>query len=395
MSNRLNVCLFNAQPESSQELRDRLTSVNFVRLVGEARNSDELAETLHENDVNMIFFHLDPDPPGVVDIIDQVSTRYPSIAMIAASHQTAPEAILAPIRAGCDQFVCEPIDQNDLSAAVSRVARKRLLHSARSQCVCVTSASGGMGATTIACNLALELGQLTESTCALADLNLQFGDAATNFDTDPKYTWYDLAVALEELDAGILKDAMTGLSCNVALLPRPDSIDQFALITPDVVHRVVELLNSNFECVVIDMPRTMDSVSMAAQSQADVIVIVSQLLIPCLRNTKRYFDALCQAGIPEERIQIVVNRTTKTPGRVTEKDVEEMIGRPIYCAIPNDYEFIARSLDYGRPIAAVDRSNPVREAIREMARKIAKVKDQPVEEDAAKRGLFGRLLSRT
>lgn len=394
MSNLLHVALYNLQPQSSQELRGQIAAVSFVRFVQEVDSADHLAALLQEQELNLIFFHLDPDPAAVIDVIDQVSTRYPSIALIAVSHQTAPDAILAPMRAGCDQFVCEPINPDDLAAAVSRVARRRLLHHAKSQCICVTGASGGMGATSIACNLALELGQLTNATCALLDLNLQFGDAALNFDVEPKYTLFDIAGSVHEMDRTVLNEAVTSLPCNVALLSRPEAIEQSTAITADVVHRVVELLNASYANVVVDLPHRLDECILAALGQADVILLVCQLMIPSIRNTKRYYDALLNLGIPDDRIRVVVNRTTKSAGRISESAAEDTVRKPIFARVPNDYEFVARSLDFGRPIAALDRDNPVRKAIREMAHKLANVAPEADAAEAPRKGLLGRLLSK-
>ena len=269
------------------------------------------------------------------------------------------------------------------------------MNRAKSRCICVVGASGGMGTTSIACNLALELAQLTGSSCALADMNFQFGDAAVNFDTEPKYTCFDLAESGAELDRSMLVESMTNLACSVALLARPQDVDQASAMSPDAVQRIVELLNTAYESVVIDMPRTIDPVSLAALAQADVVLIVCQLFIPNIRNTKRYFDALLQADIPEERIEVIINRLTKNAGRVSVKDVEQKIGKELFAEIPNDFEFIARSLDFGRPIAALDQTNPVRSAIREMAKKIVGNDDDNGRAEPAKKGFLGRLLSRS
>jgi len=395
MSNPLQVCLYNTQPEFSQELREQIDALSFVRFIGDVDDPDNLISLLQEAEVNIILFHLDPNPSSVIEVIDRISAQYAEVALIAVSHQTDPEAILTSIRAGCDQYVCEPIDQHDLVSAINQVAKKRFLHSAKSLCICVTAASGGMGTTSIACNLALELGQLTESQCALADLNLQFGDAAINFDCEPKYTFFDLADSAAQLDRAMLVDAMTTLPCNVSLLPRPAAVEQQEAITPEMLHRVIQVLNRAYENVVIDLPRNLDAHTLAVLSQADVILIVCQLLIPSIRNAKRYYDALCRAGIVEERIQIVINRTTKNSGRISEKDVQDTIGKPVYARVPNDFEFIARSLDFGRPIASLDLNNPVRKAIREMAAKVANIDGGGNDSGRSKKGLLGRFLSKT
>lgn len=393
MSNLLHVCIYNAEPESSKTLQDHVSALNFVRIVAEVGNAETLARTLHQTTVNLIFFHLDPDPAAVLEVIDQVSTKYHDLALIAVSHQTAPEAILAPMRAGCDQFVCEPIDHTDLANAVARVASRRLLANTKSRCIGVVGSSGGAGTTTIACNLALEIGNLTDRDCALVDLDLQFGDVALNFDCEPRYNIHDLAESGNELDRSVLSTTITTLPCKVALLSRPETIEQSEAITAEVIHRVLELMTVVYENVVVDLPGRFNVQTMAALGRADLILIVCQLQVPSLRNAKRFFDTLVQMHVPDDRIEFVVNRSDGRSGRITETDAVATVKKPIFAIVPNDYQFVARSIDFGRPIAALDRNSPVRAAIRKMARKIVVDHAATAPEKEERRGLFSRLLS--
>lgn len=393
MSNLLHVCVYDADSKASKKIVGPIKALNFVRVVAEVDTPEQLATVLQEDTANLVFFHLDPDPKSVVEVIDQVSSRYPEVALIAISRQTDPSSILAPMRAGCDQFVCEPIDVDDLAAAVSRVTSKRLLGQPKSRCICVTGSSGGAGTTSIACNLALEIAQLTERECALVDLDLPFGDVALNFDTEPKYNIHDLAVAGDSLDPSMIASTLTSLPCKVALLTRPEHLEQNAVVTPDTVHRVIELLMAAYENIVIDVPRDLSTCSSTAMGVADTVLVVCQLSVPSIRNAKRYYDALRTMGISEERIEIVVNRSDGRSGRVTLEDIDEIIQRPVFACIPNDYEFVARSIDFGRPIASLDKNNPVRAAIRSMAQAILSGRSA----DTAKknrRGFLSRLLTK-
>ena len=392
MSRHLHVCLYNADPASSGELQGHLRELNFVRLGEEVGEPDDLASVLQASEIDLVFFHLDPDAAPILEVIDQVSTRYPNIALIAMSERVSPVEILAPMRLGCDQFVCKPIDQADLANAVARVANKRLLSRTQGRCICVTNASGGAGATSIACNLALEIGQVTDTECALVDLNLQFGDTALNFDCEPKYSLFDLADAGDQADRSILDSTLIKLPCKVCLLARPQMIEQCEAITPEVIHRVLELLTANFETVVVDVPRRVDAGTSAAFRHADLILIVCQLVVPSVRNAKRFFDALVRCDVAEDRIEIVINRGDSSSSRITIDDVREMIGKPVYATIPNDYAFVARSLDLGRPAAALDLKNPVRSAIRKIATRITVDPTPDVETKQSKRGLLSRLF---
>lgn len=393
MSNVLQVCIYNTEPSASAELQARVKSLNLVRLVGEYGCPEELAAALGVTGIHLVFCHLDPNPSEVLRVVEQLATRFPDVALIAISHERGPDAIIAPIRAGCDQFVCEPIDDKDFASAVARVVSRRLLGRAKNRCICVTGASGGVGATSIACNLALELAQVTETKCALVDLDPQFGDVATSFDCDPQYTIYHLATSGTEIDDAVLQKVLRNVNNGVHVLARPDLLEQHDMVTPDFLHHAIDVLTKSFETVVIDLPRRVDMYSFAATSQADLILIVCQLVVPSIRNTKRYYDGLVGSGIPAERIEVVVNRGDSSGGRITIDDLESLIEKPVYCCIPNDYQFVARSLDFGQPVASLDRHNPVRAAIRKIAEKI--VGESSGEEcDEARKGFFSRLLSK-
>ena len=190
--------------------------------------------------------------------------------------------------------------------------------------------------------------------------------------------------------------SLTGLPGKVALLARPEQMQQHEAITAGIVHRALEVLSSIYENVVIDLPRNIDPRNLAALTQADLVLVVCQLLVPNIRNTRRYLDALVSSGVPEDRIEIVVNRGDGSGGRVSVKDLEETIKKPIFASVPNDYQYVAQSIDFGQPISAVDRKNPVRSAIFEMAKKIVsgRADEKSPPKKQARRGLFGRLLSK-
>jgi pilus assembly protein CpaE len=298
------------------------------------------------------------------------------------------------MRAGCDQFVCEPIDPADLASAVSRVTSKRLLATPKSRCICVTGSTGGAGTTSVACNLALEIGNATDRDCALVDLDMVFGDVALNFDCEPKYDLNDLATAGAELDDSILSSALKTLPCKVSILSRPEIIGQYELITADTIHRIIEMLKRSYEHIVIDTPRDLNTWTTAALANADLIFIVCQLLVPSIRNAKRYYDILLQMGIPEERLEFIVNRSDGRTGRVTVKDIEASVKKPVFACIPNDYQFVARSIDFGRPIAALDRNSPVRAAINTMAKRVTAGSKPKSGNKDQRRGLLSRFRAK-
>ncbi len=394
MSEVIQVGLYNADTGSLEELHNQICNLNFVRFVGHVDTESELLALTSEAKLELVFFNLDPEPQNVIEVIEQYASRFPEVALIALSAQTSPEAILAPMRAGCDQFVCTPIDPEDLARAVSRVASKRLLTQGKSRRTCVVGASGGVGATSIASNLALEIGLSSQHPCAIVDLDLQFGDVAANFDSEAKYTLYDIASSTDNIDKTVLESVLTEAAENVLVLARPYAVDQADSVTPQNIHHTIDILSSIYENVVIDLPRKLSGHEFAALEQADCVLIVCQLLVPSIRNARRYLDAVIAHGIPEERIHIVLNRGDTNTGRVSKEDLEETIKRPVVAVIPNDFQFMAKALDFGQPGATTDRNNPVGLAIASLARFVVSGGQDVGTETAEKKSFLGRLLSR-
>lgn len=253
--------------------------------------------------------------------------------------------------------------------------------------------SGGAGATTVASNLALEIGNLVDRDCALIDLDLQYGDLASNFDFEPRYTINDLAEAGVELDRAVIASTLTMLPCKVAVLSRPELIEQTEAVTPELVHRILELMGAAYENVVIDLPHYFDHRTGVALTRADVVLLVCQLMVPSIRHARRTVETLLRMGVTEDRIGLIVNRVDGKSARLGNADVEETVKRPVWATVPNDFQFVSRSIDMGRPAAALDRNNAVRAAIRQLAKRVISGPAAKTVDDAP-RGFLSRLLAK-
>lgn len=398
MKRSLRLCLYNTEPGSSRALREALGGLNYVHLEVEVSTSQELAHALSATEIGLVFFHLDPDAAAVIELIDKVATERPDLALMAASDNRDPNIILSAMRAGCAQFVCEPIEPADLASAVWRAAAQHLGALGKTRVISVFGASGGAGVTTIACNLAMEIGDLTETQCALADMDFQFGNVATNFDCIPKYTILDLAEAGDNLDQDLLSAAVVDLPCRVSVLARPPLPEQLDAMSPEVIDRAIHLLTTAYENVIIDLPRLLDAHTFTALERTDTVLLVCQLSVVSIRNARRALEALLRTGIPEHKIEVILNRFDGKSGCVAQADLERTLKKSIYAAIPNNYRLVTQSLDLGRPLASLDGKNPVRVAMRELAEKLLAASEaNPADSSGGKnsKGVLRRLFSKT
>ena len=131
----------------------------------------------------------------------------------------------------------------------------------------------------------------------------------------------------------------------------------------------------------------------AALTNADRVLIITQLAIPFLRNATRIYEGLLQMGADEDRLSVVLNRSNANFERIKAEEVEKHFGRPIFAVIPNDYKHIGTSRDLGHPIVSDAPNSPARRAIQEIARRLAS-KHLSEENLPTSGGLFGLFRKR-
>ncbi|MBN1489338.1 MAG: AAA family ATPase [Phycisphaerae bacterium] len=395
MTSERYIALFNADASASIGLRAAINGLPATKVVTEVSDLESLGDALRRLTVSVLIVNLDPDPDRHIALLERVATQFPDVPIIAMSERTDSQMIIHAMRVGCQQFVFKPLDRDDLRRAVDRVAVSRPGLAPAGRRICVIGASGGVGATTIACNLAMEVAHLTGKTSGVMDLQLEFGDVATSFDAAPQYTLANLCEVDGELDQVMLDTAITRLSCNVAVLGRPRNVAEAHVVTADRVAAVLRLMSNCYDTVVIDTPRSFDRITLNALEMADHVLVVLQLIVPSVRNAVRLYQTLMDYGMPDDRVHIIVNRFRKGVGSIIPEDVQQQFRKDVFAVIPNDYQCVTNSLDFGHPLMADAPNSAVRASIRELASDLLGDEQREVVGAGArnKSSLFGRIFN--
>ena len=358
-------------------------------IVAKCLTWQQLQEHLCAGQVDVVAVQLDTvtDAP-ITSVVQRISEVAPDCGIIGVSRNASPEAIIAAMRAGCHQYVRWPIETGDLSAAIDSLQRARLPAMTQRLRICVIGSCGGAGATTVACNLAIELAQATGRRCGLVDMDLQYGSVAGAFDIRPRYTLADVCGTGETIDRTMLESALHDLPCNVSILSGPQQVSLTAELSPDSVDQMLSVMGELFPFVVVDMPRYFTPATMAALSGTQRVLIVTQLAVPYLAHARRLYEGLLQLGVDEEAIELVLNRSNAQFNRIKPDDVEKHFGRQALTIIPNDYKRVGASRDLGHSLQASAPNSPARTAIHNLAKHLA---SDYIDKDDQRRGggMFG------
>jgi len=175
---------------------------------------------------------------------------------------------------------------------------------------------------------------------------------------------------IDRLDLTLLKRSLVRHSSGLYVLPHPIAMDDAAKIDPEVLRRVLTLLKAAFPTVVVDTSKGLQSSDFVAFEMADVILVVLQLDLTCLRNTSRLLRLFQQFdGVPE-RIKLVANRVGSHDSEISIKKAEETLKMPISWQIPNETKLFSVARAQGVPIESISAGCRTQQLILNMARSL-------------------------
>ena len=307
---------------------------------------------------------------GVRDIQSIFSVAKQNTVFVITSEKN-PDWILTLMRAGAQEYLLKPLEDNDLLEALQKAGRLYIDRSPKKELVAsgkvisVYNPIGGMGTTTIAVNLAAALAQKSDKV-ALVDLNFFSGDAAIFLDLNPKYTLTSLTANVSRLDDNFLMSVMARHDSGVYLLSDPLDVDEAVGITPEQIGRILVFLKSIFEYVVIDTGGPLHGINQLTFENSTKIIYNTILSLPALKNAHRYMVAMHKHGVEQHKIMILVNRYLSRSD-IKIADAEKILGQKVFTTIPNEYSDVNDSINRGKPLVTLYPRSPVTKAIMNIA----------------------------
>lgn len=224
---------------------------------------------------------------------------------------------------------------------------------------------GGNGTSFVAANMAHIMASEFGKKCAFVDLDLQCGDASFYLGSGAnQHSLIDLTRQIDRLDAQLLASCLHAVTPRLNLLAAPHSLENAMAISAQDIDKVLTLVRSLHEHVVVDLPRNLNALSLKVLDMADVVYIVMQSHTPDVRDAQRLVNTLRSLGISDSKIRLLVNRY-KPGGWVSLSELEKTVGLKVHQTIPSHPQWVSESLHTGQPLSAVHDHNAVIHALRE------------------------------
>ncbi|HLF41338.1 MAG TPA: AAA family ATPase [Acidimicrobiia bacterium] len=298
-----------------------------------------------------------------------------------------PDASLREIvQAGADDILRLPFDPDELTMALERaleIGGRRLDYGGPrpaaapttvaaggsrvpARVFTVSSATGGCGKTFMATNMALFLARHTGKKVVLVDLDLQFGEVSTALRLRPNYTIYDALHRDENGDrlefADHLSEFLVDHEGGFSVLAAPKDPAEADRISPADVTRVLEVLRSSADYVIVDTPAALTEVVLAAFDVSEHLFALATVDLPSVRNLGVFLQTLEKLRIPADNISLILNKAERDVG-LDIGQIVRLFPQGFKAILPYARE-VSRSINVGMPVIA---SDPTAEVSRKLS----------------------------
>ena len=353
MGNVLRLAIVDPSDVNREALKRMLLEMDTVWLEAECSRYEYFSDVVGQTNPDVGIVSLDENAETAINLIENLR-ELSDCSVVVVSSSNDGDLILRAMRAGAKEFLTQPLTVDEMMSAFERVAEHRTGGASSKNrgymCVAIAGVGGGVGSTSLAVNLGCALACDEANSVALIDLDMSLGDADVFLDTIPDYTLSDVAQNISRMDVAMLKKSMTKHASGLYLLPRPVQLQDAPLVLAEDFRRVLGLLKASFSHVVLDLSKAYSPLDMTALEEADTVLLVTQLDLPCLRNVVRLMMSFDEVEGLKDKTKIVVNRVGLDAGQIGLKKAQETIGRDIFWQIPNDYRTMVEVRNNGVPL---------------------------------------------
>jgi pilus assembly protein CpaE len=215
------------------------------------------------------------------------------------------------------------------------------------QIVAVTGVIGGVGATTIAVNLAAQLADYSRHHILMFDADLHGGTAALMLSATPGG---GLRAALENpgrVDVLFAERSSPAVSDRLHLLAGEEPLDTLVVPADGAAAHLGSILCNRYNFIVVDLPRYATRLNLELRELAHVRILVMDATLPALREGLRHLG-LARGPRQAARPIVVLNKIGE-PGSLTRKQVIDGLGGDVDIVIPWLPKQMKAAITLGKP----------------------------------------------
>lgn len=239
---------------------------------------------------------------------------------------------------GISSYLLRPLTQEALETAYEKSTEKPAAPVSQEKqpgkLIAVMGTRGGVGATTVAINLAGILAEQGRKRVALIDIDPQEGSIALTLDMEPSRGFRDALEKPDRIDSLFIERVMNKVGKYLSVLSSEESMQDMLNVHDHASDALLKEMREKFDYIVLDIPRFLNAFSKKCLAKADHVVLVTEMTLLNLRDTLRMGD-LMRESLKMKPPLIVANRVGAAPKfEMRQADYEKGINAKISASVP-------------------------------------------------------------
>ncbi len=294
------------------------------------------------------------------------------------------------VRRGVSDYVVGPLSPIDLMRAFSGLFNAPDAEPL-GRMLAVIGAKGGVGASTVAHNIAFAVARDLGLNAVVTDLDLAFGTAGLDFNQDPPQGIADAVFSPERVEPAYIDRLLSKCTDNLSLLAAPATLDREYDFNADAFDSTLDALRGTVPYIVLDIPHLWTAWAKRTLVSADEVLFVAAPDLANLRNVKNMFDLVKGARPNDHPPHYLLNQIgmPKRP-EVRPSDFAKALDAQPAATIPFDPQLFGTAANNGQMIAEVNAGHKITETFLSLAKMLT----GRAEAKAPKKDLLSPLLAK-
>jgi pilus assembly protein CpaE len=298
------------------------------------------------------------------------------------------------VKRGVSEYVIAPVTVIDVVRAICGLFSMPEAKPV-GRVIAVVGTKGGVGASTVAHNVAWSIARELALDSVVADLDLAFGTAGLDYNQDPPQGIADAVFSPDRIDTAFIDRLLSKCTDHLSLLAAPATLDRVYDFGDEAFDSIFDTLRSSVPCIVLDVPHQWSGWTKRALVAADDILMVAEPDLANLRNTKNLFDLL-KAQRPNDRAPLYCLNKVGVPKRPEIKAAEfakAIEGDPA-AIIPFEPQLFGLAANNGQMIEEIASKHKTSELFLQIAQRLTGRAEAKKPRNSLLPPLLGKLLSK-
>lgn len=349
----LSVGIASSDTASAAQLMANLQQTGCVKSIKQWTIPVEKFTDAADSLPDVVFLDLSRDTENYFSFGALLHRIRPTVKLVACSSSSAPshELLLEAMRSGVQDFLSKPVGLEPLRGILSRFMQDSGTRNSGfvEKLIVVMGSKGGVGTTTVAVNLGVQLSSYAQKRTVLLDFARPLGNVHLLLDLHAKFGIRDAVENLDRLDSHFFSGLLTRHKTKLEVLSGAMQPEEWQNIAVPPLERIVNVAQSSFDMVLVDIGSQFSSEWSQVLQTARMILLVAETNVPALWTLERRLLALKGFGIDPDRARIIINRWHKGDDEAL-KSIQKEINRPVFACLPNDFRKASEAVNLGTPI---------------------------------------------